>query len=254
MEEKSSAQKVMKSGQKEAGLKQKTYYLVMNCKWCNKELNEKQLYDYNRNKNKGSCSIRCAQLIKHHGSKIEYDKKLISKCQVCGLDFIRNYFSGGMVCSIKCQGVLSSRRMKVKNPMFIEEYRKKASNRQKEVNHKPAIQGGNGRGATIHQLNLYNEISKHDSSFQMEYIEKTGDLRFMFNSPRHYKIDIASKYHMLAIEIDGSSHNSLKVKECDERKNQLLTMKGWKVLRLSNSQIEKELENCVQTVLSMILK
>jgi hypothetical protein len=94
--------------------------------------------------------------------------------------------------------------------------------------------------------------TKKDSSFSMEYIEKTGVLAKEFKSPRHYKIDIASKYHMIAIEIDGPSHNSLKVKECDNRKNQLLALKGWKVLRFTNSQIQKELQNCVQTVMSTI--
>jgi hypothetical protein len=142
--------------------------------------------------------------------------------------------------------------MKKNNPMFYEEHRLKASERQKEINHKPAIQGGNGRGATVHQLMLYNKISELDSSFSMEYIEKTGHLAKQFKSPRHYKIDIASKYHMIAIEVDGISHNSLKVKECDERKNKLLALKGWKVLRFTNSQIQKELENCVQMVMSMI--
>lgn len=224
----------------------------MNCKWCGNELNDSQKYALLSGKGKGSCSIRCSQYVRFYGSKENYDNVHRSVCVVCEKTFKRNTASGGLVCSIKCQGVLSSRRMKDNNPMFYAENRKKASDRQKEVNHKPSVQGGNGRGATIHQLNLYNELIKHDSSFTMEYIEKTGLLAKRFNSPRHYKIDIASKYHMLAIEVDGPSHNSLKVKECDERKTKLLNLKGWKVLRLSNSQIQKELQNCVQMVLSMI--
>lgn len=142
--------------------------------------------------------------------------------------------------------------MKLDNPMKYPEIRKKASDRQKEINHKPIIQGGNGRGATVHQLNLYNELIKYDNSFEMEIIEKTGILAKEFNSPRHYKLDIASRIHMLCIEIDGSSHNTLKIKECDKRKDNILNLKGWKVLRLSNFQIQKELQNCVQMVMSMI--
>jgi len=225
----------------------------MNCKWCEKELNKSQVYEYIRGKSKGnSCSIRCSQLIKVYGSIENYNKIHESKCVVCNKIFQRKTFSSGMVCSIKCQGVLSSKRMKVKNPMFIKEYREKASARQKEINHKPYIQGGNGRGATIHQLKLYNELIKYNDSFEMELIEKTGKLRLKFNSPRHYKIDIASRILKLAIEVDGSSHNTLKIKECDSRKEKLLSLKGWKVLRFTNSQIQKELENCVQMVLSMI--
>lgn len=225
----------------------------MNCKWCDKKLSDKQVYEFLRGKSKGnSCSRKCSMNILHWKSKDNYILENTLKCSVCGSDFIKRNNIEGKVCSIKCQSKLSSDRMKASNPMFIEEYRKKASLRLKEINHKPLIQGGNGRPATIEQLSLYNEICKYDSSFQMEYIEKTGVLRHELKSPRHYKIDIASKFHMIAIEIDGHSHNSLKIKECDKRKTKLLSLKGWKVLRFTNSQIKRELESCVQMVLSMI--
>lgn len=224
----------------------------MNCKWCDKKLTDSQVYSFLIGKLKGNaCSRKCSQLIYSYGSKDDMRRILNSKCVVCESDFQRQPFSDGKVCSISCQGKLSSERMKKNNPMFCEENRLKASRKQKEINHKPKIQGGNGRGATVQQLLLYNELSKIDTSFSMEYIEKTGHLAKQFKSPRHYKIDIASKYHMIAIEVDGVSHNSLKVKECDERKNKLLTLKGWKVLRFTNSQIQKELKSCVQMVMSM---
>lgn len=226
----------------------------MNCKWCEKELTKPQVYQYLRGKSKGnSCSSKCSMLLLNYGSLENYNIKHTSNCVVCKKDFIKSVQSNGIVCSIKCQCVLSSQRMKIDNPMFIDKYRKKASDRQKEIKHKPIIQGGNGRGATIYQLNLYNELIKIDNSFEMEVIEKTGrELAKKFKSPYHYKLDIASRIHNLCIEIDGSSHNTLKIKECDKRKTELLNLKGWKVLRLSNSQIDKELMNCVQTVLSMI--
>lgn len=225
----------------------------MNCKWCNKRLSDAQVYSFLRGKSKGdACCPKHSMLIFHYETPEKLKEKTKSICSVCGCEFNRNIPANGVVCSKKCQGVLSSARMKANNPMKYEEYRIKASKKHKEINSKPIIHGGNGRGATIQQLTLYNELTKVDDSFQMELIEKTGDLRFQFNSPRHYKIDIASRVHMLAIEVDGSSHNSLKVKECDKRKTELLSLKGWRVLRLSNYQIDSELENCVRMVLSMI--
>lgn len=216
-------------------------------------MTEKQKYEFARGKSKGNaCSSTCSQLIRCHGSKQKLKEKNLSICVVCEKEFQKKIFSGGLVCSVKCQGILSSKRMKIKNPMHSPEIRIKCSERLKQIKHKPLIQGGNGRQASIHQLNLYNELIKIDNSFEMELIEKTGDLRFKFKSPRHYKIDIGSRIHKIAIEVDGSSHNTLKVKECDKRKTQLLNLKGWKVLRLSNYQIQKELKNCVQMVLSMI--
>lgn len=254
MEKKLYAPKTTKFLQEEGGLKQKKSYPQINCKWCNKELTKPQVYSFLIGKSKGNaCSSKCSMLLFNYGSLKDYNEKYQSKCIVCEKQFIKSVQSKGLVCSVNCQGKLSSERMKIKNPMFISEYRKKASDRQKEIKHKPIIQGGNGRGATVAQLNLYNELIKIDNSFEMEVIEKTGkELAKKFKAPYHYKLDIASRIHKLCIEVDGSSHNSLKVKECDKRKTELLNLKGWKVLRLSNSQIEKELQNCVQMVLSMI--
>jgi uncharacterized pyridoxamine 5'-phosphate oxidase family protein len=229
----------------------------MNCKWCNKELSKSQVYEFIRGKTKGnSCSRKCAMLILNN-NKDEYitpikERKAFKHiCENCNIEFI-NITKNSRFCSNKCAGTLSSIRMKLNNPMFKEENRIKASNTLKRIKHKPIIQGGNGRPATVQQLKLYNELIKYDDSFEMELIEKTGIYADQFKAPYHYKIDIASRIHKLAIEVDGSSHNSLKIKECDNRKNQFLTLKKWKVLRLSNYQIDKELTSCVQMVLSMI--
>ena len=119
------------------------------------------------------------------------------------------------------------------------------------MGHKPYVQGGNGRGVTDAQAMLYNAITEHDDSFGLEVIEKTGKYRHQFKSPNHYKLDIASRRLMIAIEVDGFSHSCKKVQQCDQRKEQLLALRGWKVLRFTNSQIKNELPNCVQKVLSM---
>jgi very-short-patch-repair endonuclease len=230
----------------------------MNCKWCDKQLTDSQVYSYLRGKSKGnSCSGRCAMLIFSYNNKDKYITPLKERkafkhvCENCNIEFINNT-KNSRFCGNKCAGTLSSIRMKLNNPMFKEENRIKVSNTLKRIKHKPLIQGGNGRAATIQQLKLYNELIKHDNSFEMELIERTGDYAKKFKAPSHYKIDVASRIHKLAIEVDGSSHNSLKIKECDNRKDKFLTFKNWKVLRLSNSQIDNELQNCVQMVLSMI--
>lgn len=226
----------------------------MNCKWCDKELSKSQIYEFKRGKTKGtSCSSYCSQKLKHYKNKEDELKSKSKNCLVCGVKFIRKGIDNYKVCSAKCAGVLSSERMKIENPMHNEQTRQKVSETLKKIGHKPYIQGGNGRGATKSQLLLYNAITKLDDSFSMEYIERIPKkTRLEFKTPNHYKIDIASFFHKIAIEVDGVSHKNLKVKECDNRKNQVLFLRGWKVLRLSNSKIEKELESCVQMVMSMI--
>lgn len=191
-------------------------------------------------------------LIFNYKTKQQYDKIHTSICVVCNKSFLRNTESAGIVCSIYCQGVLHSKRMIDKNPMRNIETRKKVSDTLKRIGHKPIKQGGNGRGNTIEQQLLYNELIKIHKSFVCEFIFKTKGLNKEKKYSNHYKIDIASEELMIAIEVDGASHKSLKVKECDKKKTNLLASQGWKVLRLSNLQIQKELENCVQVVMSMI--
>lgn len=218
----------------------------MNCLHCNKPLSKNQIFEITRGKQKGYCSRKCGA-----ANRLSTINKI---CDVCGSEFYgpSHYINKKTSCSLKCAGVKTSKRMAENNPMVNLETRKKVSKTLKEMEWKPSVIGGNGRGATIPQLKLYNELIKYDSSFQMELIFKTGYLRKHFNSPTHYKIDIGSLIYKLAIECDGVSHKSLKIKECDKRKTELLNLKGWKVLRLSNFQIENEFQNCVQMVLSMI--
>lgn len=229
----------------------------MNCKFCNKPLKDSQVYEYLRGKTKGYCSRACGNLSIHYNSisdlpKYINNRKIFkNKCSVCDSIF-ESVTKNQKTCSLKCSGVLSSIRMTDKNPMHKKETRDKVSDALKRIGHKPMKQGGNGRGNTKEQQLLYDELIKINKSFVCEYIFKTKGFNEEKIYPNHYKIDIASEEFMLAIEIDGQSHNSLKVKQWDKKKTDLLISQGWKVLRLSNSQIQKELKNCVQVVMSMI--
>lgn len=256
MEKKSYVPSHTKFLQKEDGSKQEVSYPQMNCKWCNKELTKPQVYEFLRGKSKGTaCSSTCSLKLIHYTCKEDEIKKKSKKCKVCEKMFFKENIKSYKFCSAKCAGVIASYRMKKSNPMHNQETRKKVSDTLIEMNHKPIIQGENGRGATVQQLALYNELVKFDDSFTMEFIERVPkSLKLEYNTPYHFKIDIASNVHKLAIEVDGVSHNSSKVKECDIRKDKVLSLRGWKVLRLLNSQIDNELMKCVQMVTSMISK
>lgn len=225
----------------------------MNCLYCKKQLTPNQVYEFSRGKSKGFCSRSCGQLHSKYGTIENQLKQNERTCIVCSKKFHLPPHRIQNICSQKCAGRLSSERMRLKNPMASIDTRNKVSKTLKKLKYKPYIIGGNGRGATIPQLLLYNELSKFDNSFTMEYIEKPGKENIIkYKCPNHYKIDIASNIHKIAIEIDGLSHNCLKIKECDKKKDMILNSLRWKVLRFTNFQIENELQNCVQTVMSMI--
>lgn len=258
MEKKSYAPKVTKFLQEEDGSKLETSYPQMNCKFCNKELTKAQIYEFIRGKSKGNCSRICGNLARHYNDISERPKYTARRrkifgntCKVCG-EYFESTVKYQKMCGLKCSGVIAAERMRENNPMKSQETRQKASDTLKRIGHKPIVLGGNGRGATKFQQILFDQLTAIDDSFELEVIEKTSEYAKQFRAPNHYKIDIASRKNMIAIEVDGFSHNSNKIKECDERKTVLLNLKGWKVLRLSNSQIEKELANCVQMVMSMI--
>jgi very-short-patch-repair endonuclease len=72
--------------------------------------------------------------------------------------------------------------------------------------------------------------------------------------PPCYKVDIGEPTLKIAIEVDGMSHNSLERRKQDRKKEAFLRGLGWTVLRFSNREVTERLEECVQTVLSIISK
>ena len=60
--------------------------------------------------------------------------------------------------------------------------------------------------------------------------------------PTCYKIDIAIPSQMIAIEVDGASHNGQLARERDAKKNNFLSGLGWTVYRVRNKSIKKNVK------------
>ena len=54
--------------------------------------------------------------------------------------------------------------------------------------------------------------------------------------PNCYKVDIGNPERMIAIELDGGCHSSAKRKEKDAKKDEMLTLLGWSVYRVTNER------------------
>ncbi|MFD5851100.1 endonuclease domain-containing protein [Cytobacillus pseudoceanisediminis] len=64
-----------------------------------------------------------------------------------------------------------------------------------------------------------------------------------------YSIDLAIPSFKLAIECDGKAyHSSPEQKAHDKRKNAFLRKNGWRVLRFSGRQINRELSNVLYRI------
>lgn len=147
----------------------------------------------------------------------------------------------------------ASARMKAHNPMADPEARSKMSATLHRIGHKPRIQGGNGRGMSKPQALLMKHLS--EMCPESEFVIKTGEKKLNpSHYPTHYKIDIAIPAYMLAIEVDGPSHGTVRVKEKDKKKEKFLTSRGWTLLRFSNKEILEAPTICAEAVMSTIWK
>lgn len=90
----------------------------------------------------------------------------------------------------------------------------------------PQLRGGNGRGPTVPQAILHTALGL---GWEMEV------------SVKRCKIDIGNRAMKLAIEVDGHSHKTKKVKLLDARKEAMLAVNGWTTLRFWNWQILEKL-------------
>lgn len=189
------------------------------------------------------------------------------KCTECGKDFkplnkgqLNRYKNTGRIycskeCSSKYKARISSltmsrtnkkyasKRMKENNPMKNPKIREKARLTLIAKGHKPKQIGGNGRGLTKSQAILSAALG-----WDCEYIIKTGSLKDKYSAPYHYKIDIANPELKIAIEVDGKTHNNIKGKDRDSRKDAFLKEIGWKVLRFKNEEVINNLSECLDVI------
>lgn len=169
----------------------------------------------------------------------------------CGKAYSRRVSSETMA---RTNRKYASERMKANNPMSRPEVREKVIETFHRIGQKPKTRGGNGTGLTEPQARLMELFAILEPIG--EYAVKTGVK--MNNNPNHYptcyKIDIAIPAHMLAIEVDGQSHNAIARREQDAKKADFLKSAGWNLLRFSNKEVMANPTACARMVMSTISK
>lgn len=216
------------------------------------------------------------------------NKVIIAQCVVCGksvecqgskparssLAAVKN---NSVKCSEECskirerQGQLkagewlskhnkkfASGRMKKNNPMHKKENIEKMKTTKRvngTLNVWHGTRGGNG------QLTPQQEKIAIALGWETELPIPTSDHLVIGkrtawcrkkNIPTNYKVDVGNRELKIAIEIDGKGTHVGQRKKLDKRKESLLKWKGWKVLRFTNEQVDKDLEACVKMVMSTI--
>lgn len=70
----------------------------------------------------------------------------------------------------------------------------------------------------------------------LHFVERVGP-SMRSDGPSHYVIDIASRVHGIAIEVDGDQHNVPEHRKRDAVRDRFLKSRGWVVIRVSNRQV-----------------
>lgn len=130
------------------------------------------------------------------------------------------------------------KEMTENNPMFKAKTRQKLRTTLKRIGHKPPIQGGNGRGPTEPERKILTAFP----NAKWNYAVSSGAGARTRGEASCYKIDIAWPTQMVALEVDGSSHNLRSRQEQDRKKERILKSKGWSVFRISNKTLRKAVD------------
>ena len=148
----------------------------------------------------------------------------------------------------------ASSRMRKQNPMATLSFKNKmiATLKGRPFLHR----GGNGK-IPRHQRQMFDALIACGFQVRQEHGISTKTVRGLFTAtslPTCYKPDISHLASKTAVEIDGCSHLTKLGKERDIKKTAILSALGWKVLRFTNADVDRDLIGCVQTVASTIWK
>ena len=214
-------------------------------------------------RNRRTCGERCR--LKIVSAKLSKPVKMYKKvCANCRKPFTSRDHRQ-RICSLSCMrkwtGAINQRnlltpgpirnaaldRLKTNHSMSTLKGRRHLSRVLRKMGHRPIAPGGNGRPTPIPQRMIYDLLG---AGFQMEFVQPTGSRRVKGGLPTHYKIDIANVAAKVAIEIDGSSHNSQKGRDRDQRKSEILAAQGWCVLRFTNAEVMNSAASVVKKIRS----
>jgi hypothetical protein len=140
----------------------------------------------------------------------------------------------------------ASIRMKSDNPMRQPGIRQKVSATLKKIQHKPSVQGGNGRGPTVPERALSKALK-----WPCNVVVPTG-MPAGSGYPTCYRLDLANRKLKITIEIDGTSHSAFAQRRRDIRKTEFLESRGWTVVRFKNREVLEHLAECLKKVRMLV--
>jgi len=94
---------------------------------------------------------------------------------------------------------------------------------------------------------LHHALGGVAAGFELRWVVGTG-------TKLRYVLDIALPFEFIAIELDGRTHQCDRIRARDAEKDAFCASRGWRVIRLSNSLVDNNLDGAVDYVNSEIEK
>jgi very-short-patch-repair endonuclease len=210
---------------------------MYSCEFCKKEVKNKNgLTNHERR-----CDLNLNKI------KRNLDMNKISICKFCGKECKGSSSGHTVVCLLnpKREINLKNRNATMFNRIVSEKTKAKISaSRIKYLNENP--------DKVPYRLNHSSKESYPEKCFR-ECLEKNKIKGWIKEMPfLRFSIDFAFPEFKMAVEIDGSTHNSEKVKEIDKRKTEALNNEGWRVIRFTAKRINTEVYQCMNEVLTLL--
>jgi len=206
-----------------------------------------------------------------HAGRRKINTKVCPQCQI-GFSLKPSRLKKATFCSRKCTGAYTANhltnkqrearqrnmlRLTKEDPAFTKRWErmKGAGNpiHQPGVREKisaalmgrwnPHLNGGNGTGLTLPQRALWAELPEE---WVAEFVVWAKG-KTTFEWPIMI-VDLAYVEKKWAVEVDGASHNTLKVRERDQKKDKLLREAGWRVYRVTNEEVNADPKHCASNI------
>lgn len=201
-----------------------------------------------------TCSRKCS--IKR-ANQIESERRRLpdNKCRECGIMF-HPLNREQSFCSQNCANILKSKTKGENHPLWKPKVKMNCEICGKEREVKPSLvsrfRACSRRCAAIISQIQMPRVSSIERKMQTLFQESNLNFQPQFTIGQ-YIVDFAFKNQKLVVECDGDYwHGSDQQKAKDRRKDGFLKKNGWQILRLTETEIKENPENCLSKVLSKL--
>jgi very-short-patch-repair endonuclease len=162
--------------------------------------------------------------------KLEYEKLIIPKC-ICGKEVKVDTKNKGIRINLTCDNPECARELRRRGRLkFMKDHPEQTAWRLSNLSYPEKIFKQKCEELKLHEKHL---IIREKSVYP-------------------YFIDFAFENEKIAVEIDGAQHTLKERIESDLRKDAHLISEGWRVIRFTASQVQKNIDYCINIILEFL--